>query len=179
MDTADTPRDSARVTVADVTTFLRRAGLDPQHWDVKAIVGKANRWVADNLLELAQMGQQWSTEDQAAHLAEFGAVSAVDFVEQCVIEAGPDTAPWDDLQRRADAGEFDEWEPIWRHTSHAEEHSHALTSERASHARPGMRCAGGDALRDDRIGRAYRAYQRLNTVQRGCVTRDSVNSVEI
>lgn len=169
-------RDRARVTVADVTTFLRQAGLSPELWDVQEILGKANRWVADNLRELAEMDQQWSVDDQAAHLAEFGAVSAVDFVEQCIIEAGPDTAPWDDLQRRADAGEFDDWEPIWHHTAHAERHSHELTSERASHARPGMRCVGGDALRDDRVGRAY---QRLNTLQRRCVPRNSFNSIEI
>lgn len=176
METAGTPRDRARVTVGDVTTFLRQAGLDPQQWDIQEIVRNANRWVADNLLELAEMDQQWSADERAAHHAEFGAVSAVDFVEQCVIEAGPDTAPWDDLQRRADAGEFDDWEPIWHHTADAEQHPHELTSELSSYARSSLRCAGGDAVRDDRVGRAY---QRLNALQRGCVARERVNSIEI
>lgn len=51
--------------------------------------------------------------DQAAHLAEFGHLAAVDFIEQCVIEASPGTAPWDELQRRVDVGDFDGWPPVW------------------------------------------------------------------
>ncbi len=55
----------------------------------------------------------WDAVDQAAHLAEFGSLAAVDFIEQCVIESGPAAAPWRELQARVDAGEFGDWSPVW------------------------------------------------------------------
>lgn len=107
---------SELVTVAQVTALLCRAQLDSGQWNLHEITHKANAWIADNLGELSHMSVDWTPEDRAAHLAEFGGLAAVDFIEQCVIEAGPDTAPWQDLQRRVDAGEFDEWPPIWTAT---------------------------------------------------------------
>lgn len=100
------------ISTHQVAALLRRAQLDPDQWDLPEIARKANTWIANNLVELAQM-TGWSHDDQAAHLAEFGHLVAIDFIEQCVIEAGPDTAPWQDLQHRADTGHFDNWPPIW------------------------------------------------------------------
>lgn len=105
-----TPR---HVTTAQVAALLRRAQLSPEQWNLDAITRKTNAWITDNLNELSHMGAGWTHEDRAAHLAEFASLAAVDFIEQCVIEAGPAAAPWQDLQRRVDAGEFDEWPPIW------------------------------------------------------------------
>lgn len=101
------------VTVDQVAALLRRAQLDPDQWNLPEITRKTNAWIADNLNELSHMSADWTPEDRAAHLVEFGHLAAVDFIEQCVIEAGPGTAPWQDLQHRANAGEFDEWPPIW------------------------------------------------------------------
>lgn len=107
------PTTSRPVTANQVAALLRRAQLSPEQWNLDAITRKTNTWITDNLNELSHMGTGWTPEDRAAHLAEFGSLTAVDFIEQCVIEAGPDTAPWQDLQRRADAGEFETWPPIW------------------------------------------------------------------
>ena len=104
---------SGYVSAAQVIDLLRGARLDPAQWDLSEIVRKANAWITDNLNELSYMGAGWPPQDRAAHLAEFGSLTAIDFIEQCVIEAGPDAAPWQELQRRADAGEFDDWPPIW------------------------------------------------------------------
>lgn len=107
------PEIPGYLSVDQVAALLRGAQLDPAQWDLSEIARKANAWITDNLNELSHMGTGWPSEDQAAHLAEFGHLTAIDFIEQCVIEAGPDTAPWQGLQRRADAGEFDDWPPIW------------------------------------------------------------------
>ena len=107
------PESPGYLSADQVTDLLRRARLNPAQWDLSEIARKANAWITDNLNELSHMGTGWPPEDQAAHLAEFGHLTAIDFIEQCVIEAGPDTAPWQDLQHRADAGEFDDWPPIW------------------------------------------------------------------
>lgn len=96
-----------------IAAFLRRAQLNPHQWDSAEIARKTNAWITDNLNELSHMGSDWRPEDRAAHLTEFGSLAAVDFIEQCVIEAGPDTAPWRELWQRVDAGEFDDWPPIW------------------------------------------------------------------
>lgn len=101
------------ISTGQITALLRRAQLNPEQWDLSEIARKANAWITDNLNELSHMGAGWPPEDRAAHLAEFGSLTAIDFIEQCVIEAGPDTAPWQDLQHRAGAGEFDDWPPIW------------------------------------------------------------------
>lgn len=108
------------VTVEQVAALLRRAQLDPDQWNPPEITRKANTWIADNLGELSHMSVDWTPEDRAAHLSEFGHLSAVDFIEQCVIEVAPDTAPWQDLQHRADAGEFEGWPPVW--TAHSAPH---------------------------------------------------------
>lgn len=105
---------SGHVSAAKVTDLLRRARLNPAQWDLSEIARKANAWITDNLNELSYMGAGWSPEEQAAHLAEFGHLTAIDFIEQCVIEAGPATAPWTDLAARADAGEFASWPPVWQ-----------------------------------------------------------------
>lgn len=104
---------SGHVSVDQVTDLLRRASLNPAQWDLSEIARKANAWITDNLNELSHIGTGWPSEDQAAHLAEFGHLTAIDFIEQCVIEAGPDAAPWQELQCRAGTGEFDDWPPIW------------------------------------------------------------------
>ncbi|MDG5781846.1 hypothetical protein, partial [Mycolicibacterium fortuitum] len=114
MSSPDVP-DRSSLTTDDVASFLRRASLDPQQWDLPAIARKANTWAANNQVELDHIDRRWSANDQAAHRAEFATISTVDFIEQCVIEAGPDTAPWNDLQTRVNAGEFDSWPPIWQH----------------------------------------------------------------
>jgi len=102
-----------QISAGQITALLHRAHLNPEQWDLSEIARKANAWITDNLNELSHMGASWSPEDRAAHLAEFGNLTAIDFIEQCVIEAGPGTAPWQDLQHRVDAGEFDTWPPIW------------------------------------------------------------------
>lgn len=106
------PEIPGYLSAAQVTDLLHRARLNPAQWDLSEIARKANAWITDNLNEL-YMGAGWPPQDRAAHLAEFGSLAAIDFIEQCVIEAGPDTAPWQELQRRADAGDFDDWPPIW------------------------------------------------------------------
>ncbi|MGV0740220.1 hypothetical protein ABQF35_28160 [Mycobacterium syngnathidarum] len=117
MSSPDVP-DRSPFTTDDVASFLRRASLDPQQWDLPAIARKANTWAANNQVELDHIESHWPAEDKAAHRAEFGAISTVDFIEQCVIEAGPDAAPWSDLQTRVNAGEFDSWPPIWQQKGH-------------------------------------------------------------
>lgn len=154
---------SDNVSAEDVTAFLRRAALNPQHWDVPEITRAANRWVTNNLTELDQMEPDWSAEDRRAHHAEFGAVSAVDFLEQCVIEAGPDSAPWPELQERVDAGEFDDWQPIWRHVPE--------TQPALPVPAPGPRVARSAV--DDRAARLQRAQQRVKALRRSPVAQTS------
>lgn len=112
------PKESSirpALTATDITALLRRAGLDPAEWDLAEIVRKANRWISDNHAELtAAEVATWSSAWQIEHYAEFGQLAAVDFIEQCVIEAGPSTAPWSTLAARADAGEFADWPPVWQ-----------------------------------------------------------------
>lgn len=104
---------TGHISPGQIAAFLRRARLNPHQWDLAEITRKTNAWIADNLTELSQMDADWRPEDKAAHLAEFGSLAAVDFLEQCVIEAGPATAPWRELWQRVDTGEFDHWPPIW------------------------------------------------------------------
>jgi hypothetical protein len=163
----NSPRNA--VSTDDVAAFLRRADLNPGHWDVPEITRKANGWVTSNLIELEAMEPNWTAEDRAAHHAEFGALSAVDFVEQCVIEAGPDSAPCEQLQARVDAGDFDDWQPIWRHTPDT---SPALPAPAAApHA--------ARSPVDDRAARLQRAQQRVKTLQRGRRAQTSVDGIEI
>lgn len=90
------------------------AGLDPSDWDLPEIVPKTNAWISDYHAELTDSEvATWSITLQADQYAEFGSLAAVDFIEQCVIEGGPDTAPWEALVTRADAGEFATWPPVW------------------------------------------------------------------
>lgn len=104
-----------KLTTADVTAQLERAGLRPEDWDLPVIVAKANAWVESNLDELGDPDvATWSPALQAEHYAEFGKLAAVDFFEQCVVEAGPGTAPWQDLAARADDGDFAAWPPVWQ-----------------------------------------------------------------
>ncbi len=104
-----------KLTTADIAAQLERAGLRPEDWDLAVIVAKANAWVASNLDELNDPDvATWSVALQAAHYAEFGKLAAVDFFEQCVVEAGPDTAPWQELAARADDGDFATWPPVWQ-----------------------------------------------------------------
>lgn len=173
MDAAQTRQHSA-VNAADVTAFLRSAALDPQQWDIEEITRKVNQWVHDNLIELGQIEAGWSSADKAAHYAEFGAVSAVDFIEQCVIEAGPDTAPWSDLQHRVDAGEFDDWPSIWRHP-HGREQSLDEPNDQGVQPRR-YDLTHESTERDERI---RRIHQRLTAIHhRTGVSRDSL-SVEL
>lgn len=103
-----------QLTVEQVSDHVRRFGLDPQAWDLTEICRETNAWIAELLVELAAgEDPRWSPQERAEHYAEFGALSTVDFIEQCVIEAGPDSAPWPDLQNRVDAGEFDQVLPVW------------------------------------------------------------------
>lgn len=102
------------LTTAEITDLLRRAGLDPADWHLPEIVRKTNVWISDYHAELTDSEvATWSITLQAAQYAEFGSLAAVDFIEQCVIEAGPDTAPWEVLSVRAEAGEFATWPPVW------------------------------------------------------------------
>lgn len=103
-----------RLTAEEVTAALDRAGLNPVAWNLSEILRAANSWIGGLLVDLAA-GEDptWSAAERAEHRAEFGALSAVDFLEQCVIEAGPDTAPWQELQARITAGEFDAAKPVW------------------------------------------------------------------
>lgn len=100
------------ISTTAITALLHRAGLTVEHWDLTAIIEKTNVWISGNLIELSEMND-WDPRDRAAHLAEFGHLTAVDFFEQCVIEAGPNTAPWRELQRRVGVGDFDGWPPVW------------------------------------------------------------------
>lgn len=103
------------LTAEHIAELLRRAGLDPDHWDLPEIVRKTNTWITDNHAELTDPEvKTWSPQLQAEHYNEFGSLAAVDFIEQCVIEAGPDTAPWAELGARAEAGEFEDWPPVWQ-----------------------------------------------------------------
>ncbi|MFV8227498.1 hypothetical protein [Mycolicibacterium fortuitum] len=103
------------LTAEQITELLRRAGLNPDHWDLPEIVRKTNAWIADYHAELTDPEvKTWSRQGQSEHYDEFGSLAAVDFIEQCVIEAGPDTAPWTDLAARAEAGEFEAWPPVWQ-----------------------------------------------------------------
>ncbi|MGY1994496.1 hypothetical protein [Mycolicibacterium fortuitum] len=129
MSSPDVP-DRSPLTTDDVASFLRRASLDPQQWDLPAIARKANTWAANNQVELDHIDPRWSADDKTAHRAEFGTISTVDFIEQCVIEAGPDTAPWNDLQTRVNAGEFDAWPPIWQHGRHTTQSADQLARDR-------------------------------------------------
>lgn len=123
-----------------VIAVLRTAKLDPAEWDVPEIARKVNVWIGDYHAELTDPEvSTWSAELQAAHYAEFGSLPAVDFIEQCVIEAGPDTAPWSQLAARVAAGEFESWPPVWQaHTpQHAsqthEQHRQPLRSTHDGH----------------------------------------------
>lgn len=170
MDTARPRRGDTQVSANDVTAFLQQAGLDPKHWDISEITRKVNRWVTDQFIELGEMEATWSDADKAAHHAEFGSVAAVDFLEQCVIEAGPDSAPWRDLQRRVDAGEFDEWQPIWQHLP---DNVHGLQIGRPDDAET------HGSVRDDahthRDQRLVRAQHRVNALRQACTGRSSLS----
>ncbi len=112
--TADATSRDRQLTSEQVTEHLHRLGLAPQDWDLAEICRKTNSWIGHLLVELAATdAPTWSPAARAEHRAEVGALTAVDFVEQCVIEAGPDTAPWRELQDRVDAGEFDRADPVW------------------------------------------------------------------
>ena len=103
-----------KLTDDQIAEQLRRADLDPSDWDVAGIAERTNSWIADNHAELVDPEvSTWTTELRAQHYAEFGALAAVDFYEQCVIETGPDSAPWQALQDRVEAGDFDTWDPVW------------------------------------------------------------------
>ncbi|GAB5901829.1 hypothetical protein [Mycolicibacterium mageritense] len=169
MPTASPPPQSAAISAAEVTAFLERADLDPGQWNIAEITRKANNWVTINRTELAQIDPQWSTEDKTAHYAEFGAVSAVDFVEQCVIEAGPDTAPWRELQIRADAGEFQDWPPVWRATV-----AHDLSPRQPGHP---SRSNASRAL--ERVARIRTAHQRAAARQREQINHRSIEGVDL
>lgn len=104
------------VTPERIAAELARAGLDPEHWNLTAITTAVNARITQCRAELAGIDGSWSKADRQAHLAEFGTLPAVDFYEY-VVEAGPDTAPWDALQRRVNAGEFDRWPAVWTHPS--------------------------------------------------------------
>ncbi|OBB17018.1 hypothetical protein A5761_11210 [Mycolicibacterium setense] len=163
MDIAPPRRNDSRVNTDEVTAFLRQAGLDPQHWDIGEITRKVHRWVTDHLIELGAMEPTWSDADKAAHHAEFGSVAAVDFLEQCVIEAGPDSAPWRELQQRVDTGEFDEWQPIWHHVPD-NGHKLGIGSPDSVQTRGSLR----DGARTPLDERLLRAQQRVNALHRGC-----------
>lgn len=103
-----------KLTEEGVIELLRRAELDPADWNVTAILRRTNAWISDYDAELTDPDvATWSTADQVEHYAEFGSLAAVDFFEQCVIEASSATAPWPALAARADAGDFDNWPPVW------------------------------------------------------------------
>nr|WP_225247287.1 hypothetical protein [Mycolicibacterium fortuitum] len=90
-----------------------RADLDPGDWDVAGIAAATNASIANKVVELsAPEVKTWSAELQAEQHKEFGALAAVDFFEQCV-ETGPSSAPWQSLQTRIEAGEFEGWPPVW------------------------------------------------------------------
>jgi hypothetical protein len=113
-----------KLTDGEIAELLRRAGLDPADWDLPEILRQTNAWISDCHVELtAPEVATWSPKLQAEHYAEFGSLAAVDFIEQCVIEAGPETAPWEELAARADAGDFETWPPVWQ-------------AEKPSHRRP-------------------------------------------
>ena len=108
------PHKTPKLTHGQVAEQLRRADLDPADWDMAGIAARTNSWIADNHAELVDSEvATWTADLQAQHYDEFGALAAVDFYEQCVIETGPDSAPWQALQDRVEAGEFDTWEPVW------------------------------------------------------------------
>lgn len=81
------------ISADQVAALLRRAQLDPERWNLPDIARKTNAWITENLNELSCISAAWTPGHQAAHLAEFGSLTAVDFVEQCVIEAGPTQPP--------------------------------------------------------------------------------------
>jgi hypothetical protein len=108
------PQRTPKLNNDQITDLLRRAGLDPADWDMAGVAAKVNGWIADNHAELTDAEvKTWSTHVQAEHHDEFGTLAAVDFFEQCVIETGPDSAPWQGVRARVDAGEFDGWDPVW------------------------------------------------------------------
>lgn len=108
------PQKTPKLSTDEIADLLRRADLDPADWDVTGIAARTNEWIADNHAELTDAEvARWSAQLQAEHYAEFGSLAAVDFFEQCVIETGPDSAPWQGVQARVDAGEFDTWDPVW------------------------------------------------------------------
>lgn len=97
-----------------IAAHLRHANLDPTDWDMAGITARTNDWIADCHAELVEPEvKTWSATVQADYYDEFGSLAAVDFFEQCVIETGPDSAPWQKLQDRVEAGEFASWPPIW------------------------------------------------------------------
>lgn len=97
-----------------ILEHLRRFRLAPAQWAPATICRKANAWIGANLAELAGAeNPTWATADREAHYAEFGTLSAVDFLEQCVIEDSPPDAPWEDLNERLQGGEFDSAAPVW------------------------------------------------------------------
>ncbi|OBG11808.1 hypothetical protein A5768_11355 [Mycolicibacterium fortuitum] len=111
------------LSTAQIATELQRAGLDPASWDLAGLTAAVNARIGQCRVELASITGDWSAADRQAHLDEFGVLPAVDFYEY-VIEAGPDTAPWPDLQRRINAGEFDQWPAVWTH--HPDTTKHAI-----------------------------------------------------
>lgn len=103
-----------KLTQEQITETLRRAHLDPTQWDLAGIMARTNDWISDYHVELTQPEvKTWSPQLQAEQYDEFGTLAAVDFFEQCVMETGPDSAQWQDLQERVEAGEFETWPPIW------------------------------------------------------------------
>jgi hypothetical protein len=85
------PRKTPQLSVDQIADVLRRADLDPADWDAVGIATRTNSWIADNRTELTDAEvKTWSAKMQGQHYDEFGALAAVDFFEQCVIETGPD-----------------------------------------------------------------------------------------
>lgn len=104
-----------RLSAEDVAAVLRHAGLRPADWDLTEIVRRTNRWISDYRAELTDPDvATWSIAWQIEQYAEFGRLNTVDWIEQCVIEAGPSTAPWERLAERVQADEFADWPPIWQ-----------------------------------------------------------------
>lgn len=117
----------------EIAEKLRRANLDPAQWDLAGIMARTNDWIADYHLELtAPEVKTWSPQLQAAQYDEFGKLAAVDFFEQCVIETGPDSVPWQDLQDRVETGEFETWPPIWEATRPVFEQIESTTEDEES-----------------------------------------------
>lgn len=94
------------MNTATATEILKRAGLNPADWNITAAVKHANRWIADQQLELAEGGD----------VAEFGTLELVDFLQQSVMENSPRASveAVDELWERTEANEFASWPPVWQ-----------------------------------------------------------------